>query len=198
MDIPRPRDAWLLGLHSQIWGRGDLRSELFREANITVAHYKMLQERLTELQPGRTSKDYTADDVQYIKLDILNMNHPSPLVPPGHNLNSDGMEQTEDEGDSDGLDDELRSYFPATIQYLDLSSLHLSNNLKPRRMPLPLLIRQDYNVISKLLDSLPKSNKGSAIVSGQPGIGDFCLFLSFFLLNLTWHDNIRKDCIHPP
>jgi hypothetical protein len=138
------------------------------------------------LQPGRSLQNYTGVDVRSIKLDILRfINSPSP-VPPGNDDETVGMEQTEDGEDSDGLDDELRSFFPATIQYLDLSSLELSN--PPRRLPLPLLIRQEYNVISKLLDDLPKDNNGSAIVSGQPGIGDFLSIFKFFLLNLTWCD----------
>jgi hypothetical protein len=68
------------------------------------------------------------------------------------------MEQTEDGEDSDGLNDELCSFFLATIQYLDLSSLELSNPL--RHLPLPLLICQEYNVTPKLLDDLPKDNNG--------------------------------------
>ena len=160
--------------------------ELFREANITVADYKKLQKHLTVLQPGRALPNYTGIDVQSIKLDILrSLNPPSP-VPPGRNDDVVGMEQTEDGEDNEGLDDELRSFFPATIHYLDLSSLKLSN--PPRRLPLPLLIRDEYNVISKLLDDLPKDNSGSAIVSGQPGIGDFLSIFRFLLSNLTWCD----------
>jgi hypothetical protein len=178
MDI-QPLDAWLLELHSKIWGRENLRLELFREAEITVAHYRELQKHLTELQPGRTLQNYTSADVQTVKLDILRSLKPPSPVPSGRNDDETvGMEQTEDGGDSDGLDDELRSFFPATIRYLDLSSLELSN--PPLRLPLPLLIRQEYDAISMLLDDLPKGNSGSEIVSGQPGIGDFCRF-SFFV-----------------
>ena len=176
------RDAWLLELHSKIWGRENLR--LFCETDITVARYKKLQKYLMESQPGRTSKAYTAGDVQSIKLDILRINSPSP-VPPGRNDDETvGKEQTED-GEYGDLDDELCSYFPATIKYLDLSSLDLVH--KPRRLPLLLLIRQDYTVISELLDNLSNSNKGSAIVSGQPGIGDFLSIFELFWLNLTKH-----------
>ena len=130
------------------------------------------------LQPGRNLQNYTGVNVQSIKLDILRSFKPPLSIPLGHNDDVVGMEQTEDGEDNDSLDDELRSLFPATIQYLDLSSLELSDPL--RRLPLPLLIRQEYNVISKLLDDLPKNNKGSAIVSGQPGIGDFLSIFKFF------------------
>jgi hypothetical protein len=57
MDI-QPLDAWLSELHSKIWGRDDIRLELFRKADITTAHYKKLQKHLTELQPGRTLQNY--------------------------------------------------------------------------------------------------------------------------------------------
>ena len=185
MDIP-PLDAWLSELHSKIWGRENLRLELFHEVDITVTHYEKFQKHLTELQPGRNLQNYDGVDVQSIKLDILRSFNPPLPVPPGRNDDVVGMEQTEDGEDDDSLDDELRSLFPATIHYLDLSSLELSN--PPLRLPLPLLIRQEYNFISKVLDDRPKNNKGSVIVSGQPGIGDLLSIFNLFLSNLTWCD----------
>ena len=38
------------------------------------------------------------------------------------------------------------------------------------------------------LEDLPKDNGGSAIVSGQTGIGDFLSIFKFLLSNLTWCD----------
>ena len=159
------QDAWLPELHSKIWGRKDRRSELFCDVKITLAHYLELQKRL---KPGRDLPDYQSNDVQSIKLDVLR----TPVMHPG-DIDGEqvGLEHIEDAGDSDGLDDELCSLFPATIQYLDLSSLKLDN--KPPRIPLVLLIRQDYSIISQLLDRESNSIRGSAFVSGQPGIGEF-------------------------
>ena len=174
-------------LQSKIWNRQDGRSELFHEIEITFAHYKELQKRLTESKPGRISPNYSSADVQSIKLDILRSFKPPSLPPslpvsPGCNDDEKvGVEQTEGGEDSDSLDDELRPFFPTTIQYLDLSSLELSN--PPDRLPLPLLIREDYDVISELLDDLSQDSSGSMISNGQPGTGDFLIFC--FLSNLT-------------
>jgi hypothetical protein len=45
--------AWLTELHSKIWGQEDRRQELFMTVEITTAHYKELEERLTKLHPNR-------------------------------------------------------------------------------------------------------------------------------------------------
>lgn len=68
--------------------------------------------------------NYTGISVQSIKLEILHSSNLPLPVPPGHkNDDTVGMEQTEQREDSDGLDDEPCSFFPATIQYLDLQYL---------------------------------------------------------------------------
>jgi hypothetical protein len=65
---------------------------------------------------------------------------------------------------------------------MDLSSLKLKK--PPPRIPVPLLIRQEYHVITNLLNKLPEGDAGSAIVSGQPGTGETPLF-SFLSLPLS-------------
>lgn len=55
-------------------------------------------------------------------------------------------EKMEAEGNNDGIDDDLRSLFPVKIRYLDLSCLELQN--LPTRLPLPMLIRDEYDIIT--------------------------------------------------
>jgi len=51
------------------------------------------------------------------------------------------------------------------------------------RFPLPLLIREDYEDMTKLIDKEPQDNSGSVIVSGQPGTGKTAyLYLRLFEL----------------
>jgi hypothetical protein len=76
----------------------------------------------------------------------------------------------------DGMDDELRVLFPATVTYMDLSSLKLKKPLP--RIPLPLLIRKEYGIITNMLNKLPEGNAGSVIISGQPGTGETFLLFS--------------------
>jgi hypothetical protein len=171
------KDAWLPELHSKIWGCEDRRSELFCDAQITLAHYVELQKRLKR---DRDSPNYQSVGVQSVKLDVLHSLTPisMPAILPGHiDEEQVGPEQIEDAGGSDGLDDELCSFFPATIRYLDLFSLELKH--QPPRIPLVCLIRREYDVISKLLDNQPNDNGGSTVVTGQPGTGEsWSLFFS--------------------
>jgi len=74
------------------------------------------------------------------------------------------------ENDEDSLVDEFPQFFSIRIQYLDLSCLGLEN--KPLHIPLLLLIHQEYDVISDLLNQCANNFSGSAIISGQPGTGE--------------------------
>jgi hypothetical protein len=71
----------------------------------------------------------------------------------------------------------LESLFPSFVSFLDLSILNLKETA-PSRLPLPLLIRKEYEHISDLIKKNPQSSGGSVIISGQPGIGEFLVSLS--------------------
>ena len=62
--------------------------------------------------------------------------------------------------------------FPYLLSFLDLSSLNLEERL-PSRLPLPLLLREEYKYVSDLIKAYPRDFGGSVIISGQPGIGEF-------------------------
>jgi hypothetical protein len=50
--------AWLTEIHSRIWGQEDRRQELLTTVEITAAHYKELEDRLTKRYPNRHSEMY--------------------------------------------------------------------------------------------------------------------------------------------
>ena len=62
-----------------------------------------------------------------------------------------------------------------TAAYMDLFSLKPKK--LPPRIPVPLFIRQEYSIISDMLNKQPESNAGSAVISGQPGTGETPLLL---------------------
>lgn len=75
----QPPDAWLSELHS--WNFSERQSELFHEVELTVAHYKELQNCLVNFKPDRTSPNCSSVDVQSIKLDILrSFKPPAPAL----------------------------------------------------------------------------------------------------------------------
>lgn len=181
-------DPWLHEVNSKIWGRQDLRSEIFRKVEVTSAHYDALQKRLKEKHPDRDLPNYNAgwNNVLSIKLEILHQTIPASAPSPFVQRADSGNEQIlvqdyEDLEESDGNDD--IEFLPATLEFLDLSSLKLKQ--QPTRLPLPLFLRQEYSLISQLLKNEPKYSNGSAIVSGQPGTGEVLVF-RHIRSNQTW------------
>jgi hypothetical protein len=179
-ETPNSEDAWLVELHSKLWNKKHLQQELFQTIEITAAHYKELQERLSKQFPNRHSPNYRpVGGVLSVKLDVLrNFKVPHPAL--GHVAHPTDSDDEKNEDENNDIDDELHSFFPATIKFLDLSSLRL--RISPLRMPLPLLVRDEYNFLSDMLDKLPRDGSGSAIVSGQPGTGKIS---SFFLCRIS-------------
>jgi hypothetical protein len=170
-DDPKLTDLpWLKELHSKIWNRGDRKPTLFRRVEVTQAHYAALQKRLKELHSDRDSPDYdgTKLDVLSVKLDFLRPLTPAEALSPRDN---------DDRIDDDEGNPEIKSLFPSILSFLDLSTLELKKKL-PNRLPLPLLLRQEYKDMSKLIEKQPQNSGGSVIVSGQPGMGEFLVSLS--------------------
>jgi hypothetical protein len=67
--------------------------------------------------------------------------------------------------------------FPLTLRFLDLSTLKLTVDIS-QRLPVPLLIREEYDQISTLIKNEPRNGRGCVIVSGQPGTGEVLVSLS--------------------
>ncbi len=169
---------WLAEVHSKVWNREGLKPQLFREVKVTGGDYAALQECLKELHPDRDSRYYYGDnvDVKNAKLDFLQS---LPLaaedLSPQHPNDNDN--RVDDDDDSEENDPVIKKLFPSILRFLDLSTLNLKERI-PSHLPLPLLLRQEYNDISELIKEKPQSNRGSVIISGQPGTGGFLVFLS--------------------
>ena len=189
------QEPWLFELHRKLWKQELLRPILFRNAEITPAHYSELQIRLNKEHPTRNSNTYQADDVISTKLDILQNFVPEPFVVDDSNADDKGTPDAHDEGDpkvndegdtdvnmehdSDDLNpDELLEFLPARIRYVDITPLKL---LFRPRVAFPVLLRDEYDVITTILDNNEEGIGGSCVITGQPGAGDLCL-LSFHSL----------------
>ena len=155
-------DPWLHDVHSKIWGRKDLQSEIFRQVKVTAAHYDALQKRLKEQHPDRDlppNYDASRNNVLSIKLETLNQTNEQIHV-----------QDDEDLEESDGNDDtEFSSFLPATLEF--------ETQERAARLPLPLFLCEEYSLISRLLEERSNCSSGSAIVSGQPRTGEVLVFL---------------------
>lgn len=160
-------DEWIFHLHQKLWNRQDLRSQVFRTVRLTYPDYGLLEKQLSELFPERQEGRYEAafEGALSVKRDFL------ASINTGRNVVA-----KENEDDND---DELRSLFSATLNYLDLHSLGLKK--PPPQMPSLLFIRQEYEDLSRILDNLPINGGNSAMIAGQPGIGK-TLYLYFRLI----------------
>ncbi len=71
---------------------------------------------------------------------------------------------------TDHLSEEAEAIFPYTIRYVDLTVLNLKTNL---RVPLLMLFRNEWNTMIDIFNKRThlEGIKGSAVFTGQPGIG---------------------------
>jgi hypothetical protein len=74
-----------------------------------------------------------------------------------------------DDGDDTHLPNEATAIFPYTIQYVDLTVLQSKCIC---RMPRLMLFRNEWGTMIDIFNKRKKGTGGSAIVSGQPGIGE--------------------------
>jgi hypothetical protein len=178
-DDPKLTDLpWLKEVHKKIWNQEDLRPELFRKVEVTQAVYTAMQERLKELHSDRDEPNYNGSkpDVLRVKLDFLRSLNRVEALPSKHPDDDDNRVDDDDYSEARNEDDVvLQSLFPYILEFLDLSTLGFKVT---RRLPLPLLLRQEYKHISELIEKEPEGSGGSVIVSGQPGTGEFLVSLS--------------------
>jgi hypothetical protein len=152
---------WLRELRSRIWGGH--KTTLIRTVTVTEADYDALQKRLNGLHDDKS--------IELAKLNFL-QSLSTTLAPP--NLDDEGSEE-EVENDDLGETD-IHKLFPSVFRYLDLTSLGLENEVTSR-FPVPMLYRQEYEDMTNLIDSGSRRSRGSVIVTGQPGTGEFLVSL---------------------
>ncbi|KAM6492684.1 hypothetical protein JOM56_012408 [Amanita muscaria] len=77
----------------------------------------------------------------------------------------------------DHLLEDATAIFPSTIRYMDLTIL------KPTlRVPQLMLYREEWGSLIDIFNEREKGMPGSAVFSGQPGIGKTCLLYSILIL----------------
>jgi hypothetical protein len=158
-----------------------------------------LQDRLNQKYADRDSAWYDSTDHLVVndKLDILALTFSPEALHLDKDedqvVDIDDPEAIEDDSEIDSnpddeedqvvdLDDpeategdfKIDALFPSTFRYLDLSSLGLE--APTSRFPLPLLLREEYDHITRLIDEGPIAGSNSVIVSGQPGTGEVLVF----------------------
>ena len=109
-------------LYSKIWNRKDLTPTLFREVEVTRAHYDklQLQGRLNRKYPDRTSivRRYLSD-----RLDILKWtNFPEALLPRHSDNNEERMDDNDMEAGGTGTRAILKSSHPLSAIWISQRS----------------------------------------------------------------------------
>ena len=161
--------GWLEEIYSKIWNRPELKPTLFRKVVVTRGDYDTLQDILNQKFTERDSALYDGreHDVLGDKLDFLRSLCPAET----HIVNSDDRVDVDDGPEAITEDDfEINSFFPSSLNYLDLSTLGLKS--ESNRIPMPVYFRHEYNHISELIKKDPQNSNSSFIISGQPGTGE--------------------------
>ena len=186
--------SWLAVIHHKLWGEREFFGKIFRTANLTEHHFKELQDLLDKDNPGRTSDLYVAKDVLARKADFLREKSKPLEIDFGDGLvprlvfdatqsPSSGVVDNDDVADDDNdavaddddgshtnhLSKEAKAIFPYTIRYVDLTTLDLKN----LSVPLLMLFRNEWGTMIDIFNKRThlKGIRGSAIFTGQPGIG---------------------------
>ena len=170
--------GWLEEIYSKIWNRPELKPMLFRKVVVTRGDYDTLQDILNQKFTERDSAQYDGieRDVLSDKLDFLRSLNPAET----HTVDNDDGIGDDDIPKATTEDDfEINSFFPSSLNYLDLSTLGLKSQLN--RINMPVYLRNEYDHISELIKKKPRNSIGSMIISGQPGTGEVlvsCLTVS--------------------
>jgi hypothetical protein len=174
---PVPDDLpWLTEVHSKFWKREDLRPDLFRKVQVTRADYDVLQLRLKQLHSDRDSPGYDANkpDVPNVKLNfLLSLTRAQASSSRHPDENDNRVDYSETRLEDDVV---LESLFPSLLSFLDMSTLDVKA-CPPTGLCFPLLLRKDYEDITDVIKKRPQNSGGSVILSGQPGMGEFLVFL---------------------
>ena len=100
----------------------------------------------------------------------------SDVVANGDAVADDAMDTDPDHCLSDHVDphmahlaNEAKAIFPYTIRYVDLTVLKLKADL---RVPQLILFRNEWGTLIDIFNNSEKGIEGSAVFTGQPGIGE--------------------------
>ncbi|KIL65168.1 hypothetical protein M378DRAFT_32723, partial [Amanita muscaria Koide BX008] len=175
---------WLVEIHHKLWRKHHLFHQIFRTATLTKADFIQLQDQLQELNPNRNSKSYVAGNVLATKSAFLRSRSTPSVASDAPSLVprlvfdvSQGLTQPPS---SDVVDDDAGdiAIFPCTFQYMDLTVLELQNDI---RVPQLTLLRKEWGNMVDIFNERKKGTRGSAVFTGQPGIGKTCLLYSILI-----------------
>ncbi|TDL27110.1 hypothetical protein BD410DRAFT_783297 [Rickenella mellea] len=155
-------DVWMRELHRTLWNKPEMRTQIYREVTLTFEDFVQLERILDAKFPDRDNTPSSGLRADEIKREFLNKVRNRDAAGGGGGSTSLGGGDPEKFGD-------LKKFFPLKVEYIDLSILGLKF-LHPR-CPLSIFIRKEYAIISDVLESRGTGRQGSAVVSGQPGIG---------------------------
>ena len=201
---------WLVEIHNELWGKRDLFGKIFRTATLTKSDFTELQCLLDALNPKRNSDQYEAEDVLATKsaflrerstgldLDLGNGLVPRPVLDSPRPPSSDIVLDDDDDDDAAMMIDsdhcsgdtyipnEVMAIFPYTIQYVDLTVLQSKKEL---RVPRLMLFRNEWGTMIDIFNKRKKGIRGSALFSGQPGIGEH----HYWYLTVTSNQRTREN-----
>ena len=84
------------------------------------------------------------------------------------------------------LSNEAEAIFPYTIRYVDLTVLKLKEDL---RVPQLMLFRNEWGTMIDIFNDSEKGIEGSAVFTGQPGIGEH----HYWYLTVTSNQQTREN-----
>lgn len=175
----------------------NLLGNIFRTATATKEGFAKLQSLLDAQHPERNFDDYVSSDVLATKAAFLRDQKAeleTKVVDDGlvpqlelscQPPSADVVVEDRIVGDGDVVDDdvdnthEAMAIFPYTFQYMDLTDLQLKEVLC---VPKLMLFRNDYVTMIDIFNKREKGTKGSAVFSGQPGIGKTCMLYYILIL----------------
>ncbi|KAM6495094.1 hypothetical protein JOM56_009717 [Amanita muscaria] len=197
--------SWLAVIHSKLWDEHKIFGDIFRTATLTKDDFNELQALLDEQNPERISDTYVAGNVLATKSAFLRVKSTplstdfgsglaprlvfdasSDAVANDDAIADDAMDTDPDHCSSDLVDphmahlsNEAKAIFPYTIRYVDLTVLKLKEDL---RVPQLILFRNEWGTMIDIFNKSEPGRRGSAVFTGQPGIGKTCLLYSILIL----------------
>lgn len=184
---------WLSELYALLWDQPK-REKIFRDTTLTFDDFLRLDNGLNKLKTSRGSASYESckvfeEKLQYLLSPISLSENTDKAEKDNNAVESKSEAEEEIEGEDQDDRHDYQYYFPIGVKYLDLHSLSLQN--RPQRCPSLIYIREEYEVISRILEHKRKEGLiGSAIVSGQPGIGETSnILFALTILTCTIREN---------
>ena len=161
--------SWLAVIHSKLWDKDEYFGDIFRTATLTKDDFNTSP---APRQVFDASSDAVANDDA---------------------VADDAMDTDPDHCSSDHVDlhmahlsNEAEAIFPYTIRYVDLTVLKLKEDL---RVPQLILFRNEWGTMIDIFNKSEKGRRGSAVFTGQPGIGEHY----YWYLTVTSNQQTREN-----